>query len=498
MQQVGQPAPTDLLALPGGQRVQQHRVGRRVVLEIGAQAALLGQLAERVRAPGGLEQVGGHLGVVREHRGNLAERLGVVGDHRAAAERLHDLLGRRGIPGEHLRGAGRLHAEPPARDPARTAGRAASRVARTAIATSRSGSRSQVLDLDAGAQASREGPLGLGRGRGGVGRPERLLQAAQRFAQLEPAERVPELGAVRRRRRERLEVELDVDVALGGGELLGEARRLGVLGQVLLALGPGDVVDVIEDALEGSEPLQQVGRRLVADPRNARDVVAGVALQTDEVGDQLGRDAVAVDHPLAVVHPRVGDPPRGGHDLHHAVVDQLVGVAVAGHHHHRDFWLGGSRFLDDRGDHVIGLEPGNAEVPVAERVDQRLQVGPLLLEQVGAGGALGLVVRVHGLTPRVPGVPHDDGRLGAVVGEDLHQHRGEAEDRVGRHPGRGGDRLGQREEGPVGQAVAVDQEELVGHGQGPSYQAISAVAVTPGRIGRRAPGAERGGGGFTP
>ena len=34
---------------------------------------------------------------------------------------------------------------------------------------------------------------------------------------------------------------------------------------------------------------------------------------------QLGRDAVALDHALAVVDARVGDPARGRHDPHAAV-----------------------------------------------------------------------------------------------------------------------------------------------------------------------------------
>jgi hypothetical protein len=47
-----------------------------------------------------------------------------------------------------------------------------------------------------------------------------------------------------------------------------------------------------------------------------------------------------------------------------------------------------------------------------------------------------------------------------VFVDDFHQHRGEAVDRVGRAAVAGPDRLGQGEEGAVGEAVAVDQEEL--------------------------------------
>ena len=106
--------------------------------------------------------------------------------------------------------------------------------------------------------------------------------------------------------------------------------------EVLLALGAGDVVDVGEDLLERAEALQQLGGGLVADPRDAGDVVRGVALQAVEVGDQLGGDAVAVDDRLVVVDLGVGDPAPGGHHLHARLgIDDLEGVAVAGDDHHR-------------------------------------------------------------------------------------------------------------------------------------------------------------------
>ena len=255
------------------------------------------------------------------------------------------------------------------------------------------------------------------------------------------------------------EVEVDRDVEDHRRELLGDARVLGVVGQVLLALGAGDLVDAGEHGLEVAEALEELGGGLVADAGDAGDVVRGVALEADEVGDQLGRDAVALDHALAVVDLRVGDAARGGHDPH-AVVDHLVGVAVAADDHHGDAALLG--LAHQRGDHVVGLEALDRDVAVAERLDQRSQRRPLLLEQVGAGGALGLVVGGDLLAARHPRVPHHDGRHLAVVGEDLHEHGREAEDRVRRAPVRGRDRLGEREERAIGQRVPVDQEQLAG------------------------------------
>ena len=99
-----------------------------------------------------------------------------------------------------------------------------------------------------------------------------------------------------------------VDVALEGRELLRDARQVGVLAQVLAGASRRRSRRCARArCLERPVLLQQLGGGLVADARHAGDVVGGVALQPDEVGHQLGRDAVALDHALAVVHARVGD-----------------------------------------------------------------------------------------------------------------------------------------------------------------------------------------------
>ena len=96
-----------------------------------------------------------------------------------------------------------------------------------------------------------------------------------------------------------------------------------------------------EDALEVPPLLQQLRGGLVADARDAGDVVARVALQPVEVRDELGRDAVALHDRLVVVQLRLGDPAARRHDLDDAVgVDELERVAVAGDDHRRDRRVG--------------------------------------------------------------------------------------------------------------------------------------------------------------
>ena len=98
-----------------------------------------------------------------------------------------------------------------------------------------------------------------------------------------------------------------VDVQLHRRELLRDPRVVRVLGQVLLALRARDLVDRLEHLLERAELLQELGRGLVADPGDAGDVVRGIALEADQVGHQLRRHAVALDHSFGVVDLGVGD-----------------------------------------------------------------------------------------------------------------------------------------------------------------------------------------------
>ena len=169
-------------------------------------------------------------------------------------------------------------------------------------------------------------------------------------------------------------------------------------------------------------------------------------------------NAIALHHAVAVVDLRLRDAAARGHHAH-AGLDELEGVAVAGDHH--DVEVARARLAGQGGDHVVGLVARHLQVGVAERLDQRGGAATARPAGRGAAGA-GPCSPVVLLAPGQPAVPDHDGRSGAVLGEDLHQHRGEAEDRVRRLAARGGDGLGQREEGPVGEAVPVDQEDLAG------------------------------------
>ena len=243
-----------------------------------------------------------------------------------------------------------------------------------------------------------------------------------------------------------------------------------------LRFAPEILSMLLQHALERTVLLEQLRRGLLADPRDARDVVRGVALEPHEVRDQLGGDAVAVDHRVAVVDLGLGDPAARGHHAH-ARLDQLEQVAVAGHDHDLVALL--ARVLRDRGDHVVGLVALDAHVLVAECVHERLHVRPLLREQVRLRVALRLVLLVDLLAARHPGVPDHERGLDAVLRDDLHEHRREAEDRVGGLPLRGRDGLRKREKRAINEAVPVDQEQLLGLlGHGSTLSTLSASRRT--------------------
>ena len=97
-QEVDEAALVQLGGLLLGERVDEHGAGALLVLGVDGQAALLAQLVERVAAAGGVEQVGGDLGVEGEVGRDVAERLGVVGDDGAVLGGGDELGGSSSLP----------------------------------------------------------------------------------------------------------------------------------------------------------------------------------------------------------------------------------------------------------------------------------------------------------------------------------------------------------------------------------------------------------------
>ena len=208
-----------------------------------------------------------------------------------------------------------------------------------------------------------------------------------------------------------------------------------------------------------SEPYCEISwpGGLVPDPGDARDVVARVALQPDEVRDLVGADPVARLDPLGRVHLHVRDAARRHHQAD-VLGDELERVAVGRDDARLHARLVGLR--RERRDHVVRLPALELEVPVPEGLDDRTEVRELLAEEVRHRAAVGLVLGVDLLAVDGSRVPRDRDAARLVVGEELEEHVREAEERVRRLAVGRLQLLGQREEGAVREVVAVDEEEL--------------------------------------
>ena len=233
-------------------------------------------------------------------------------------------------------------------------------------------------------------------------------------------------------------------------------RLVGVLADRLPARGR-EVVRVLDHVLERAVLREELPSGLVPDPRDAGDVVRRVALEADEVRDELRADPVARLDPLRRVDVHVRDAARRHHQAH-VLRDELEGVAVG-----RDHRRLHPRFVRARregGDHVVGLPALELEVAVAERLDDRPEVRELLAQEIRHRPPVDLVLGRHLRPVHGTRVPCDRDAPRPVVGEELEEHVREAEQRVRDEPLGRRELLGQREERPVGEVVAVHEEEL--------------------------------------
>ena len=298
-----------------------------------------------------------------------------------------------------------------------------------------------------------------------LGRGQRLVERVdpgEQPAELEAAEDLLQRRAVRRARDEVARIAVELEIAAHRREDLRGARLLGVLLE-RPAASRGQLLHVLEHAIDRPVLCDQLAGGLVADPRYAGDVVARVPLEPDEVGHLVGAHAVAQLDPLRRVHVDIRDSTRRHHQAD-VLGDELERVAVGRDDARLDGRLVGAR--GERRDHVVRLPALELEVPVPERLDDRPEVRELLAQEVRHPAAIGLVLgRDLGAVHR-PRIPRDRDPAGRVVGEELEQHVREAEERVRGLPVRRLKLLREREERAVGEVVAVDEEELgVAHGR---------------------------------
>ena len=112
------------------------------------------------------------------------------------------------------------------------------------------------------------------------------------------------------------------------------------------------------------------------------------------------------------------------------------------------------------GQHVVGFEPVGIHHPESQGADQLADQVELLVERVLLLLTVGLVRRKPFMAERAAGPVEGHGHPGGlVVAQQGDEHLGEAEDGVGLLAGPGDHVPRDGEERPVGQRVAVDEEE---------------------------------------
>ena len=219
-----------------------------------------------------------------------------------------------------------------------------------------------------------------------------------------------------------------------------------------------ELVEVLEDLLEGAVGLDELGGGLLADARDAVDVVGGVAPQRRVVQVALGAEAVPLAHGRLVVGDGVRDAPA----VHHHPdprPDHLEEVTVGGDDDGRRPLGGelGPEHVDD----VVGLDVVHLEDRHGQHLEDLPDQPDLLAELVRRGLPLGLVLGADRQALQgSPAVEGDRKVPALVVLPGLDQHGGEPVHGVGGLAA-GGAQVGLRqgEEGTVRERVPVEEED---------------------------------------
>ena len=286
--------------------------------------------------------------------------------------------------------------------------------------------------------------------------PERLAETDPERAELEEVEQPLELVGIRFHAEVVDEDVVDRGVVAQDHQVEVLARPCLVLDQRRLQLGRL-LVDVGEDPVEAAVLVDQLGRRLLPHSRHAGQVVGVVAAQRRVLRVEGGRDAGLLLDARLVVEGVVADAAPVVEHPDVRVAHELVAVAVTGDDDHVVALA--DEQVDGRGDQVVGFPAGAVDrwIPIASSTSR---TSPICWRRMsGAALALRLVLGLGLVTERRLGpVEGDEHAVGLLVLQHVDQHRREAEHGVGDLPA-GGRHVGrQREERPVGQRVAVDEE----------------------------------------
>ena len=225
-----------------------------------------------------------------------------------------------------------------------------------------------------------------------------------------------------------LEIERHGQLSDDRRELAAAVHRLAVLLELVAELLGLDLVDVGVEVVEVDPLRDQLRRRLLADPRHARDVVGRVALEGLVIDHLVRPQPVPLPDPRRVVDDRVLDARSGRHQPR-LVGDELEHVEVDRDDRRleRDLLRVEGQLADD----VVGLEALQLVDRDAQRLDDLADLRELRGQVVRHPRARRLVLGVLLVPERRPGeVEGDRDVVGLQVRETAQDDAAEAEDAV--------------------------------------------------------------------
>ena len=248
-----------------------------------------------------------------------------------------------------------------------------------------------------------------------------------------------------------------LDVEDDRGHPLAEQRLLPVFVDEFFDLGGCDPFPVLDQALDGAELLDQLDRRFLADASDPRNIVRDIADQALEI-DGLDRlKAVALAHPLRRVENRLGDAPFARQHIN-VVVDELQRIEVARDDGAVQAEL--ARLARQSADDVVRLDPLHLVDRDAKGAHDVPREWKLWREFRRGGPARRLVLREF-LVSKGPAAEVKRGQhVVRMLLQGQQQHRREPVGGVHNASLPVGQR-GQREEGPVDERVAIDENEAL-------------------------------------
>ena len=251
----------------------------------------------------------------------------------------------------------------------------------------------------------------------------------------------------------------DRHVEADGRQALGQPQVVGPPGD-LLALLSGNFADILQNVFHRSPLPDQFAGDLLADARDAGNIVRGIAPQRKDVAHQLRVvDAVLLADGLAVddLDAALGAPLF----VDAAVVAHQLAVILVGRHH-IDVVTGFDTLLRKGSDHVVGLVTRHFENRNAHRVEHPFHVGYRKQDVLGGFGTVGLVFRKDVAAEAAAlGIERHAQQIGPFAFLDVAQELHEAEHHGGVHPLAVTHRTAQK--GIVileNQRIGVDQKEF--------------------------------------